>query len=208
MLALVSVSACKSSPKPTATTPAAPSTAPEAPRVKDEAPQPSRAVAIIAPLTDPGKLDTLAGARAATPRLRKACYWLEVARSEGVEPLAVIEAAQRRNGSHGTERAKAVAESLLRNRTILERLGCLDAEVEDWEGPDHYPWPLQRRDRHRGSHYSSVSLPRAGQQALQPGVHARDDQSAEGSKGGAKAGSACSEVARGGVAVSGGTGCG
>jgi hypothetical protein len=84
-------------------------------------------VQIIAPLTDPGKLDTLAGARAATPRLRKACYWLEVARSEGVEPLAVIEAAQRRNGSHGTERAKAVAESLERNRTILERLGCLDA---------------------------------------------------------------------------------
>jgi hypothetical protein len=82
---------------------------------------------ILAPLTDPAKLDTLAGVRAATPRLRKACYWLEIARSEGAEPLAVIEAAQRQNGSHGTARARAVAESLARNRTILERLGCLDA---------------------------------------------------------------------------------
>ena len=90
--------------------------------------KPSPQASILAPLIDPAKLDTLAGERAATPRLRKACYWLEVARSEGAEPLEVIEAAQRQNGSQGTERAKAVAESLLRNRTILERLGCLDED--------------------------------------------------------------------------------
>ena len=33
----------------------------------------------LAPLLDPAKLDSLKGKRAATPRLRKACYWLEIA---------------------------------------------------------------------------------------------------------------------------------
>ena len=43
-------------------------------------------VQIVAPLIDPAKLDTLAGKRAATPRLRKVCYWLEMARRDGKEP--------------------------------------------------------------------------------------------------------------------------
>lgn len=34
----------------------------------------------LAPLVDPAKLDSLQGKRAATPRLRKACYWLEMIR--------------------------------------------------------------------------------------------------------------------------------
>ena len=84
------------------------------------------AAEILAALTDPEKLDSLKGKRAATPRLRKSCYWLEAARREGLEPAGLIEAAQRENGSHGTKRAELLKESLLRNRTILERLGCLD----------------------------------------------------------------------------------
>ena len=43
----------------------------------------STEVAILAELTDPAKLNTLRGKRAATPRLRKACYWIEVARRGG-----------------------------------------------------------------------------------------------------------------------------
>ncbi len=39
--------------------------------------------AIVAPLIDPAKLDGLEGKRAATPRLRKACYWLEMATRAG-----------------------------------------------------------------------------------------------------------------------------
>lgn len=81
---------------------------------------------ILASLTDPAKLDTLKGKRAATPRLRKSCYWVEAARREGQDPVKLIESAQRINGSYGTKRAKMLVESLARNRTILERLGCLD----------------------------------------------------------------------------------
>jgi hypothetical protein len=48
------------------------------------APQPasvSRAdvLAILTPLVDPAKFDTLKGERAANPRLRKICYYLESA---------------------------------------------------------------------------------------------------------------------------------
>ena len=66
----------------------------------------SRFVEIIAPLIDPAKLDTLAGKRAATPRLRKACHWLEKARRDGVDLGKLIEAAQAATGSQGTERSK------------------------------------------------------------------------------------------------------
>ena len=104
----------------------------EQPSVRDapvstQAPEGSdNAAEILAALTDPEKLDSLKGKRAATPRLRKSCYGLEAARREGLEPAGLIEAAQRENGSHGTKRAELLKESLLRNRTILERLGCLD----------------------------------------------------------------------------------
>ena len=81
---------------------------------------------ILATLTDPAKLATLKGKRAATPRLRKSCYWVEAARREGQDVVKLIESAQRINGSYGTERARMLVESLTRNRTILERLGCLD----------------------------------------------------------------------------------
>lgn len=49
--------------------------------------------AIVAPLIDPAKLDTLKGKRAATPRLRKACYWLEMAKREGSDIGEVIDQA-------------------------------------------------------------------------------------------------------------------
>ncbi len=37
----------------------------------------SKFPAIISPLIDPAKLDSLKGKRAATPSLRKACHWLK-----------------------------------------------------------------------------------------------------------------------------------
>ena len=81
---------------------------------------------IIAPLIDPAKLDTLAGKRAATPRLRKACYWLEMARKEGLDPRHVITQAHNHTSPMSKARTEAQNDSLLRNRMILERLGCLD----------------------------------------------------------------------------------
>lgn len=64
---------------------------------------------------------------AANPRLRKMMFWLETARLAGSDPEAVIFDAQKRVGYTGTVRADADRESLVRNRIILERLGCLDA---------------------------------------------------------------------------------
>ena len=61
---------------------------------------------ILASLTDPAKLDALKGKRAATPRLRKSCYWIEAARREGQDLVKLIESAQRINGSYGTARAR------------------------------------------------------------------------------------------------------
>ena len=47
-------------------------------------------VNFLAPLIDPAKLDTLKGKRAATPRLRKACYWLQMAHISGFDAGEVI----------------------------------------------------------------------------------------------------------------------
>ena len=78
----------------------------------------------LAPLLDPAKLDSLKGKRATTPRLRKACYWLEMARREGRDPGEVIDQAHALLTPHSAKRLKL--DSLVRNRVILERLGCLD----------------------------------------------------------------------------------
>lgn len=83
---------------------------------------------ILAVLVDPVRIDGLKGERAANPRLRKMVYWLEVAKRRGEDPEKVLLEAQRAAGYGGTVRAVADRDALLRNRTILERLGCLDEE--------------------------------------------------------------------------------
>lgn len=50
------------------------------------------------------------------------------AKRDGADLKEVIEDAQKRAGYAWTERAKVDRDSLLRNLTILERLGCLDEE--------------------------------------------------------------------------------
>lgn len=71
-----------------------------------------------------GALD---GDRAANSRLRKMIFWLETARLAGFDPEAVIFDAQKRADYAGKAREDADQESLVRDRIILERLGCLDA---------------------------------------------------------------------------------
>ena len=83
-------------------------------------------VNFLAPLIDPAKLDTLKGKQAATPRLRKACYWLQMAHISGFDAGEVIDLAHAQTGPHEPKRAKAQRDSLIRNRMILERLGCID----------------------------------------------------------------------------------
>ena len=60
----------------------------------------------LAPLIDPSKLDTLKGKRAATPRLRKACYWLQMAHISGFDAGEIIDQAHAQTGPHEPKRAK------------------------------------------------------------------------------------------------------
>ena len=94
-------------------------------------------VEILTPIIDPKKLDTLKGKRAATPRLRKACYWLQMAHTAGFDVGQIIDLSYDpegpygrlsydQTGPYGFHRAKAQRDSLIRNRLILERLGCFD----------------------------------------------------------------------------------
>ena len=84
------------------------------------------AAKIIAPLIDPAKLATLKGDRAANRRLRIAVYWLEDGGRRGGDMASIIQNAQTLAQYVETPRAALDEASLLRNRIILERLGCLD----------------------------------------------------------------------------------
>jgi hypothetical protein len=79
-------------------------------------------------LCDPAKIATLEGDRAANPRVRKIAYWLEVARQSGRDPRAEMDAVMAALGWGGTMKGNLTAAAMARNRTIAERLGCLDAE--------------------------------------------------------------------------------
>jgi hypothetical protein len=79
-------------------------------------------------LCDPVKIATLESDRAANPRIRKIAYWLEVARQEGRLPETEMAVAMGAIGWGGTLKGQLTAAAMARNRTIAERLGCLDVE--------------------------------------------------------------------------------
>jgi hypothetical protein len=79
-------------------------------------------------LCDPTKIATLTSDRAANPRVRKIAYWLEVARQSGRDPRAEMDAVMVAVGWGGTMKGDLTAAAMARNRTIAERLGCLDAD--------------------------------------------------------------------------------
>lgn len=108
------------------------------------------AVTAIAALTDPAKLATLSGERAANPRLLKCVYWLNEARARGRSADSVIDDAQAVTHSTGAK-AALVKDELLRNLEIAEKLGCLT---------DDNLWKLRR------GHSPTVTLgPYAGEPA-------------------------------------------
>ena len=96
----------------------------QAPR--GDLPQSGGVAGTLASLTDPAHPEPVRGKGRAIQRLRQICYWLEMAGREGKDEEELIESAQRLNGSYGSERARMLVESLARNRSILEHLGCLD----------------------------------------------------------------------------------
>ena len=77
---------------------------------------------LIAPLIDPAKLATLAD-RGANPRIQKATAILWQAKQDGHDPAKVAEKAVEHIGWGGTEKGRLTAAALVRNLTILERLG-------------------------------------------------------------------------------------
>ena len=85
----------------------------------------SSAVA-LASLTDPVKLSTLKGERAANPRLFKAIFYLATAKEQGQDPKKVLAEAAKLNGTSGTPYAGFIEWGLLENLRIAKSYGVLD----------------------------------------------------------------------------------
>jgi hypothetical protein len=88
----------------------------------------ANAVEAIAAQTDPAKLATLKGERAANPRLQRCVYWLAMAEAAGDKPEAVLDEAAKLNGTAGTPYAGFVRWGLLNNLKIAKDLGLLTPE--------------------------------------------------------------------------------
>jgi hypothetical protein len=82
----------------------------------------------LASLTDPAKLTTLKGERAANPRLQKCVYWLAYAEEQGEKPEAVLDESAKLNMTEGTPYAGFVRWGLLENLKIAKELGLLTPE--------------------------------------------------------------------------------
>jgi len=82
----------------------------------------------IASLTDPAKLATLSGERAANPRLQKCVYWLAYAEEQGQKPEVVVDESVKLNKTWGTPYAGFVRWGLLENLRIAKELGLLTPE--------------------------------------------------------------------------------
>ena len=82
----------------------------------------------LAGLIDPEELDRIRRKRGATPRLREACYWLEMGRQEGEELEAMIDSAHELLGYPQGHRTREQKRALVENMDILKTLGCLGEE--------------------------------------------------------------------------------
>ncbi len=103
--------------------PACGKTAPGKPPAKDYA-------RLIEPLIDPAKLATL-GDRGANSRVQKAVAILWAAKQDGQEPGKVAADAVALIGWAGTSKGSMTADALVRNLTIIERLGAdTPADIE------------------------------------------------------------------------------
>ena len=82
----------------------------------------------IASLTDPTKLATLKGERAANPRLQKCVYWLAYAEQDRANPEAVLDESAKLNKTSGTPYSGFLRWGLLDNLRIAKELGLLTPE--------------------------------------------------------------------------------
>lgn len=84
------------------------------------------ASALIEPLIEPAKLATL-GDRGANGRVQKITAILWEEKAEGRDPAAAAQKAVARIGWGGTDKGRLTVAAMLRNVTILERLGSTTA---------------------------------------------------------------------------------
>ena len=89
---------------------------------------PSTAAVAIASQTDPAKLATLKGERAANPRMQRCVYWLAMAEAGGERPEAVLDEAARLNGTAGTAYAGFIRWGMIENLRLAKEYGILTAE--------------------------------------------------------------------------------
>ena len=89
---------------------------------------PSTAAVAIAAQTDPAKLVTLKGERAANPRLQNCVYWLAYAEEQREKPETVLDESAKLNKTEGTPYAGFVRWGLLENLKIAKELGILTPE--------------------------------------------------------------------------------
>jgi hypothetical protein len=87
--------------------------------------------ALVQPLIDPAKLATL-GDRGANTRIQKITAILWEAKLNGQDPTKVAEKAVESIGWGGTEKGRLTSAAMVRNVTILERLGSTTpADLDD-----------------------------------------------------------------------------
>ena len=89
---------------------------------------PSTAAVAIAAQTDPLKLATLKGERAANPRMQRCVYWLATAEAAGEQPGAVLDEAARLNGTTGTPYAGFIRWGMIENLRLAKEYGILTPE--------------------------------------------------------------------------------
>ena len=89
---------------------------------------PSTAAVAIAAQTDPAKLATLKGERAANPRMQRCVYWLATAEAAGEQPGAVLDEAARINGTAGTPYAGFIRWGMIENLRLAKEYGILTPE--------------------------------------------------------------------------------
>jgi len=89
---------------------------------------PTTAAVAIASQTDPVKLATLKGERAANPRMQRCIYWLATAETGGEKPEVVLDEAASLNGTAGTAYAGFIRWGMLENLRLAKELGILTPE--------------------------------------------------------------------------------
>ena len=130
--------------------------------------------ALLKPLIDPAKLATL-GERGANPRIQKITAILWAAKQDGQDPEKVAAGAAKLIGWGDTERGRLTIAAMVRNLTILERLG--GTTPEDLHDMRHGKTACAERTLYRGSHiggpyYPGVHCAGTRHGDCQPGVDA------------------------------------